>query len=104
MRYNLAFMWNDTDRPLAYLITFRTRGTWLHGDPRGSTDRYRNRYRSPHIGEDLRWLRSNINNLKGEPLILNKQQREAVTDSIKDTSVKREWNLFAANVRTNHAH
>ena len=32
-------MWNDTDIPLAYLISFRCYGTWLHGDERGSIDR-----------------------------------------------------------------
>ena len=38
-------MWNDTDTPLAYFISFRTYGTWLHGDERGSIDRFHNRYR-----------------------------------------------------------
>jgi hypothetical protein len=42
-------MWNDTDTPLAYLITFRCHGTWLHGDERGSVDRFHNRYKSPCI-------------------------------------------------------
>jgi hypothetical protein len=42
-------MWNDTDMPLAYLITFRSYGTWLHGDQRGSIDRFHNRYKSPYI-------------------------------------------------------
>ena len=27
----LTPVWNDTDMPLAYLITFRCYGTWLHG-------------------------------------------------------------------------
>ena len=27
---------DDNDFPLAYLITFRCYGTWLHGDKRGS--------------------------------------------------------------------
>jgi len=40
-------MWNDTDIPLAYLITFRCYGTWLHGDERGSVDRFHNQYQSP---------------------------------------------------------
>jgi len=42
-------MWNDTDIPLGYLITFRCYGTWLHGDERGSTERYHNIYKSPNI-------------------------------------------------------
>lgn len=37
-------MWNDTDIPLGYLITFRCYGTWLHGDERGATDRFHKRY------------------------------------------------------------
>jgi hypothetical protein len=40
-------MWNDTDIPLANLITFRCYGTWLHGDQRGSIDRFHNAYKSP---------------------------------------------------------
>jgi len=34
-------MWNDTDLPLAHLITFRCYGTWRYGDERGSIDRKR---------------------------------------------------------------
>jgi len=40
----------NTDRiSLGYLITFRAYGTWLHGDSRGSVDRFHNRYGSPLI-------------------------------------------------------
>jgi hypothetical protein len=40
----------NADRvPLAYLITFRAYGTWLHGDSRGSVDRFHNRYGVPLI-------------------------------------------------------
>ena len=42
-------MWNDTDIPLGYLITFRCYGTWLHGDERGAIDRLHNRYKSPYL-------------------------------------------------------
>ena len=45
-------MWNDTDIPLAYLITFRTYGTWQHGDERGSVDREHNRYKSPYASSN----------------------------------------------------
>ena len=30
---------NDSDTALAYFISFRSYGTWLHGDQRGSIDR-----------------------------------------------------------------
>jgi hypothetical protein len=52
-------MWNDTDSPLAYLISFRTRGTWLHGDERGAIDRFHNQYRSPYIPAIPRWHQYN---------------------------------------------
>ena len=48
-------MWNDTDIALAYLITFRSYGTWLHGDDRGSIDRFHNRYKSPYIPPNIKW-------------------------------------------------
>src|SRR5712671_5216228 len=57
-------MWNDTDTPLAYFISFRTYGTWLHGDKRGSIDRFHNRYRSPYIPPNAKWHRYNQQQLK----------------------------------------
>jgi hypothetical protein len=63
-------MWNDTDTPLAYFISFRTYGTWLHGDKRGSIDRFQNRYRSPYIRPNGKWQKYNEQRLKARPLIL----------------------------------
>ena len=45
-------MWNDTEIPLALLITFRCYGTWLHGDLRGSVDRDHNVYGTQRIGHE----------------------------------------------------
>jgi hypothetical protein len=42
---------NDDHIPLAYLITFRCYGTWLHGDSRGSVDRFHNRSTSTDVAE-----------------------------------------------------
>jgi len=40
----------DRSTPLAYLITIRSYGTWLHGDERGSMDRREyNQYGDPVI-------------------------------------------------------
>jgi REP element-mobilizing transposase RayT len=97
-------MWNDRDTPLAYLITFRTYGTWLHGDERGSTDRHNNIYRTPHIAADDRWKVHNEQRLKDEPLILNAEMRSIVEQAIRETCAIRDWHLSAINVRTNHAH
>jgi len=37
---------------LSLLYHFRTYGTWLRGDERGSMDREHNRYGTPRIGRD----------------------------------------------------
>ncbi len=97
-------MWNDTDTPLAYLITFRTYGTWLHGDSRGSVDRFHNVYNSPFITANERWRQYNTQVLKDKPVLLNTKQRETVEFAIRETCEKRNWLLRAINVRTNHVH
>ncbi len=97
-------MWNDRDTPLAYLITFRTYGTWLHGDERGSTDRHNNVYGLPHIPEDRTWKRHNERQLITEPLILDAKMRTIVENSIRETCSIRNWHLHAVHIRTNHGH
>src|SRR5262249_55441915 len=97
-------MWNDTDIPLAYFITFRCYGTWLHGDQRGSIDRFHNQYKSPYIPPNEKWLAHNEQKLKGEAVILNAAQREAVEKAIREVCQHRNWLLMAINVRTNHIH
>ncbi len=57
---------NEDHTPLAYLITFRCYGTWLHGNDKGSIDRHHNRYGAPLIPPDLRWHRQNLRSLKEE--------------------------------------
>lgn len=97
-------MWNDTDTPLAYLISFRTYGTWLHGDKRGSIDRFHNIYGAPYIEPNERWRRYKQQLLKTKPLILSPRQRRIVDEAIRETCRIRKWSLLALNVRTNHIH
>jgi REP element-mobilizing transposase RayT len=97
-------MWNDTDIPLAYFITFRCYGTWLHGDERGSIDRFHNRYKSPTIPPNKRWQDRNVRSLNQEPVILTAERRESVEAAIRETCTQRKWLLRGVNVRTNHVH
>jgi REP element-mobilizing transposase RayT len=97
-------MWNDTDVPLAYLITFRCYGTWLHSDGRGSIDRFNNRFQGPYIPANERWLEHNTRGLKGEPVTLDAVRRAAVTEAVVEMCSLRGWRLHALNVRTNHVH
>ena len=104
LEFLILIMWNDTDTPLAYFISFRTYGTWLHGDQRGSIDRFHNRYRSPYLPPNEKRLRYNAKRLKTEPLVLNAKQRNAIESAIRETCQIRKWWLHAINVRTNHVH
>jgi hypothetical protein len=45
---------DDNEFPLAYFISFRCYGTWLHGDERGSMNRKQNQYGTPRIPTNQR--------------------------------------------------
>jgi REP element-mobilizing transposase RayT len=96
--------WNDTDVPLAILVTFRCYGTWLHGDERGSVDRHNNIYGTPRIPPSLSWEKFNEKLRNRKPVVLNAEQRASVQKAIVETCAIRNWTLHARNVRTNHAH
>lgn len=97
-------MWNDTDKPLAYFISFRTYGTWLHGDERGSIDRHHNRYGEPKILSNVQRESISAARTKEPPVYLDAARRKVVEAAIHETCSIREWYLRALNVRTNHAH
>lgn len=97
-------MWNDTDTPLAYFISFRSYGTWLNGDKRGSIDHFSNQYGTPYLAPNETWQRHEKERLKAAPLILGARQRASVERAIRETSKIRGWDLQAFNVRTNHVH
>jgi hypothetical protein len=71
--------------PLAYFITFRSYGTWLHGDERGAVDRFHNFYGTPLLAVDPDWHRQDEGLLKRCPVILSDLQRESVEHAIRET-------------------
>lgn len=97
-------MWNETDSPLAYFVTFRTYGTWLHGDERGSVSRHKSTFGTERLPHESKWLATNRARMKGNPIILTQEQRDIVKISIKETCKFREWRLWAVSIQTNHAH
>jgi REP element-mobilizing transposase RayT len=90
--------------PLAYLITFRCYGTWLHGDARGSVDPKHNVYGAPKIAANPLLENSNRKQLKHAPIILDARQRKVVERAVREVCEYRKYMLRALNVRTNHAH
>lgn len=97
-------MWNDRENPIAYLITFRCYGTWVHGDARGSVNRFNNKYLSPFMRTNKVWETENKNKLKGEAVKLDSKQRKIVEQTIREVCKFKDWVLHAVNVRTNHIH
>ena len=102
-------MWDSefdsNDFPLAYLITVRTYGTWLHGDERLSVDRHGlnvhgRRRRAPNAKLESIMRQ----NMERDPIVLNEKQRDAVKDAIKDVCKHRSYDLRAVKVLTNHFH
>ncbi|MFQ5463999.1 MAG: transposase [Phycisphaerae bacterium] len=90
--------------PLAYLITFTTYGTWLHGDERGSVDREHNAYRTPYLAHNRRRARYEKSARRAEPITLDNKRRDVVRRTIVEVCTHRGWHLHALNVRTNHLH
>jgi REP element-mobilizing transposase RayT len=102
--YKEKAMWNDSNVPMAYFITFRTYGTWLHGDKRGSISRHKNVYGTERLEHEPDWLEINRARMKGDAVILTLVQRGIVKASFKETCTLRGWKLWSASVQTNHAH
>jgi REP element-mobilizing transposase RayT len=90
---------------ITYFITFRTHGTWLHGDQRGSVDRHeRNRYGAEKIGLDPMYSALMDRNMYPVPFLLDGKQRAIVENAIRHVCSVRNYGLIAINIRTNHAH
>lgn len=92
-------------QPLAYLITFRCYGTWLHGDERGSIDRrHYDRYGTPEMPPNKKILGDERRELRTLPVSLDKRRRNVVKAAIEEVCENRNYSLYAVNVRTNHVH
>ncbi|MEQ1764820.1 MAG: transposase [Pyrinomonadaceae bacterium] len=98
--------WDDREFPLAYLITIRTYGMWLHGDERGSVDQHGrfSRYGATRRSDDPGLEARMRENLDAPPIALNERQRVATDVAIKEVCSVRIYDLFALNVRPTHAH
>jgi hypothetical protein len=90
--------------PIAYLITFTTYGTWLHGDKRGSVDKEHNQYGSSFIATSSVLRKKEQSSLRHPAFILGQRQREAVLEAILQVCKFRGWFTHAVYVRSNHIH
>ena len=95
---------NDPRPPIAYFVSFRTYGTWRHGDARGSFDRHSNVCGEASIPVNPFWQGFEANRLRYPPVKLSSNRRKATRLAIEETCAIRGWSLHAVNIRTNHAH
>ncbi len=90
--------------PLAYLITFTTYGTWLHGDKRGSIDKRNNQYCSTFESPNSGLHKKEQANLKNPSFIMDKNIREVVLKAVLWVCGLRGWIPHSVHVRKNHIH
>ena len=89
---------------LAYFLTWTTHGTWLHGDDRGSVDRFHNTPDTPHLAPDPARQAAQAFRMTGPAACLRHDHRIVVEAAIRDHCEFRGWQLHALNVRSNHVH
>ena len=87
---------DDNEFPLAYLISFRCYGTWLHGDKRGSVNRKQNRFGTPRLSPNPKLVKAERKLLKHRPIKLNAQRRSVVENAIREVCCFREYLLLAS--------
>lgn len=90
--------------PVGYLITFRTYGTWLHGDERGSVDRDHRGYGLDFVAPNRAYLRESARVLNQTPFQLDHPCRLCVEQTITEVCAFKVWTLRAVNARTEHVH
>ena len=97
--------YDNNEFPLAYLITIRSYGTWLHGDERTTVDRHGyNAYGAPR-----RTLNKNLEELMRQkmqqpPMLFGEEQRQIIEATIREVCQYRGYDLKAVNALSNHAH
>ena len=90
--------------PLAYFITIRTYGTWLHGDQRGWVDKEHNVYGTARRAPDADIQEQARRRMQGEAFVLDGDGAALVEKTLREVCEHRKWLLRVINVRTNHVH
>ena len=86
--------------PLAYLITWTTHGSWLHGDERRWVQSGTPGIQPP----DAKRKAHAVSLLADEPVALTSRQRAIVEQTIRDHCRIRGWHLHALHVGAVHIH
>jgi REP element-mobilizing transposase RayT len=86
--------------PLAYFISWTTKGSWPHGDPRGWV-----MDGNPGIQEpDPQRYEQARRQMNHDEVVLEPEHREIVIRTIEEHCAIRGWTLHVVNARSNHVH
>lgn len=89
---------------LGYFISFRTYGSWLHGDDNGSVDLDHNTPGTSLLTPAPARANFERQLLKHEPITLDDERRFVVDAAIRAVCVFRGWPLHALHIREQHIH
>jgi len=82
--------------PIAYFLTFTVRGSWRHGDSRGSWKR-----NGQYVAPD-----SNINAIPNNnpPHYFSDKECRIIENALDEVCMERQWVLHEKSVLSNHVH
>ncbi len=86
-------IYEENDFPVAYLITFRTFGTWLHGDEKGAYGRPNSVVRSKYVEPNMPLKEAMRTQLRQKPLILSPPARSVVEAAIREVCETRGYGI-----------
>jgi REP element-mobilizing transposase RayT len=89
---------------MRYFITFACYGAHLHGSESGSVDRRQNLFGARVLEPDPQRAEAERRRMNQPPYELDIDSRAVVLETLQQVCLHRGWNLFAAHVRSNHAH
>ena len=91
--------------PVAYFISFRAYGTWLHGDKRGSMDRKSvNVPGTPMLEVSQYRQRWEQRQMKHPAVCFSSKQRAVIDHTIRRMIEHNKWLLHALSVQRGHVH
>ena len=94
----------DRPIPLAYLLTFHTYGTWLHGRAPGSVDKQHNQFGAPFLPADPSQEAEMRERMSETAFTLDAPRRKVVRATVQEVSAYRGWPILALHVRNTHIH
>ena len=89
---------------MTYLITFSCYGTHLHGDERGSIDRRHKGALARARGPEPALEAFERTEMPQPAYFLDERRRAIVLQAIRDACLRRNWDLCAVHIRTEHLH